>query len=82
MSRITINGVSLDPQLESPELKTRSLLATTSSGSDYILVQTQAPLDQAQKAALAATGAELLEYVPESTYLCHYNARSLAQIRA
>ncbi|MFL6628005.1 MAG: hypothetical protein ACJ8G1_16315 [Vitreoscilla sp.] len=43
MTRITINGVSLDPIAHAPALKLAGLESADASGSDYILIQTAAP---------------------------------------
>ena len=82
MSLITINGVSLDPQAQAVGLQEAGLEAATAAGSDYVLIQTQAPLTSAQKDELAGLGVEILEYVPELTYLCGYRPTDLDAIRA
>jgi hypothetical protein len=82
MGRIVINGIALDPQKDAAELKVRSLLATDSSQSNYILLQTQAPLTEPEKSQLKSLGADLLEYVPENTYIAHYAPASLEALRA
>jgi len=80
MSQITINGVSLDPAARN--LAHASLLAADASSSNYLLIQVKAPLSGAQKAHLAQLGVELLEHVPENTYICRYNGSDLGQIRS
>jgi len=82
MGRIVINGIALDPQKDAAELKVRSLLAADSSQSNYILLQTQAPLTEPEKSQLKSLGADLLEYVPENTYIAHYAPTSLEALRA
>jgi serine protease AprX len=82
MARITINGISLDPIAQSQALTAASLVAPDASQSDYILIQTNAPLTDDQKEQLAALGVEIHEYVPDDTYLCAYPATDLAAIRA
>ncbi|MEO8185238.1 MAG: S8 family serine peptidase [Deltaproteobacteria bacterium] len=82
MGRIVINGIALDPQKDTGELRLRSLLAADSSRSDYILLQTHAPLSKAEKEQLNSLGVELLEYVPEDTYVAHYAPTSLDALRA
>lgn len=82
MAKITINGISVDPEAQRPALASANLVSPDSSTSDYILVQTTQPLDQAQKAELAARGAIILEYVPDNTYICHYPPADLDPIRA
>lgn len=80
--RIVINGISLDPAAEGQQLAARSLLAADSSKSNYILVQTKDPLTKDQKDKLAATGAKLLEYVPDNAYICEFAPADLGKIRA
>ncbi|MFL5802599.1 MAG: S8 family serine peptidase [Roseiflexaceae bacterium] len=84
MARITINGISVDPiaEAEGHVLGAADIEAADASTSDYILIQTKQPLDQAQKAELANLGVTILEYVPENTYLCHYKGTDLSAIRA
>src|SRR5258706_7810709 len=84
MARITINGISVDPiaEAEGHVLGAADIEAADASTSDYILIQTKQPLDQAQKAELANLGVAILEYVPENTYLCHYKGTDLSAIRA
>lgn len=81
MAKITINGVSLDPMrlpmglmaLERPEPAIQS---------DYILVQTTRPLAEEDRVALEATGARLIEYVPDNTYLCQFAPTDLSPVTA
>ena len=82
MSKITINGVTVDPQAQGPALAAANLHAEDASDSDYILIQTRQPLDRAQKAELSNKGVAILEYVPEETYLCYFKQTNLNEIRA
>ncbi len=82
MTRVTINGVTIDPLMEGPALAAANLEALDATESNYILVQTLRPLNKDMKHALASLGVEILEYVPDDTYLCNYNASDLAAIRA
>ncbi|HEV8211086.1 MAG TPA: S8 family serine peptidase [Vicinamibacterales bacterium] len=82
MATITINGVTIDPTAESDALEGASLLSANARDSDYLLVQTNGPLTQAQRAKLEKTGAKILEFVPQDTYICHYTGTSLVKIRA
>lgn len=82
MARITINGISLDPIAQAQAFKAANLEAVDASQSDYILVQTVAPLSPEQKDELARLGLVIHEYVSENTYLCGYKGTNLAQIRA
>lgn len=81
MTKITINGVSIDPMRLPMGLKA---LETTQDAteSDYILVQTLRPLTADDRAALAATGARLMEYVPDNTYLCQFSPTDLSPVTA
>ena len=80
MSRITINGISFDPA--APTLTATSVASADASKSNYILVQTKAPLTEAEKAQLAALGVVINEYVSDNTYLCGYKPADLTAIRA
>jgi serine protease AprX len=82
MSRITINGVSLDPTAEAQELTLAGLESADAAASDYILIQTTAPLSPNQTDELARLGAVVQEYVSENTYLCGYKKTDLTSIRA
>src|ERR1700739_578896 len=82
MARITINGISIDPVKHGPALAAAHLISPDASGSDFILVQTCEPLTQAQRAQLQGLGAEILEYVPENTYICRYRPTDLGPLRA
>lgn len=79
MSRITINGVSFDPE---NAVAAAAVASPDASASNYILIQTQAPLTAGQRAELAALGVTILEYVPENTYLCNYPDSDLSPIRS
>jgi serine protease AprX len=90
MARITINNITFDPSAAAPHaleatrapLPQAALTPATASQSDYVLVQTHGPLTRAQKDQLRDVGAEILEYVPEETYLCHFPPQSLDGVRA
>ena len=82
MARITINGISLDPVAHAQELATAGLASPDAAESDYILIQTSAPLTTAQKDQLGGVGVVIQEYVSENTYLCGYKGTDLAAIRA
>jgi len=82
MAEIRINGVSFDPLQDAPALQAHGLLNTTNSAtSDYILMQTAAPLTAAQKAELARAGVKLHGYV-EGAYEGEYRDRDLDRLRA
>src|SRR5215467_5922149 len=80
MARITINGISFDPTAPGPAVA--ALAKTDASDSDYILVQTAAPLTEAQRSQLQKLGAAVHEYVSENTYLCTFKPKSLTKVRA
>src|SRR3954452_9248238 len=82
MARITINGVSVDPVAQSAGLRAAALESANASQSNYILIQTDGPLTDDQKAQLSGLGVVIHEYVPENTYVCGYRASDLAAIRA
>jgi serine protease AprX len=82
MSKITINGISIDPDVQGPALASANLVSPDSSMSNYILIQTNQPLARDQKSDLANLSVTILEYVPENTYICHYNPSDLSAIRA
>lgn len=82
MATITINGVTVDPAANAAALKGARLLSTDAKDSDYLLVQTKGPLDKEQRGALEKTGAKILEFVPQDTYVCYYPGTDLAKVRA
>lgn len=82
MAKITINGISIDPQMDAPRMAAANLATTDSSSSNFILVQTKGPLNEAQKTQLTQLSATILEYVPEHTYICRYPPSDLNRIRA
>jgi hypothetical protein len=82
MARITINGVTLDPSAQGPALAAAKMIAPDASASDYLLVQTKGPLTKPQRTALEKTGAKILEFVPEDTYVCYYKGTDLKKVRA
>ena len=79
MARITINGVSLDPTSTAPAMA--GITSADASQSDYVLVQTAAPLTSDQRAELTRIGVVIQEYVSENTYLCRYEPADLSAIR-
>ena len=81
MAKITINGITLDPLAQAPALSATHLVARDASSSNYILIQTRAPLTAAERRTLEEAGAFVLEHVPESTYLLRYEPADLDAIR-
>jgi subtilisin family serine protease len=57
------------------------LISPDSSNSDYILIQATEPLDRTQKSELAGLGVEILEFVPENTYICRYEPSNLDAVQ-
>ncbi|MBF2062912.1 MAG: S8 family serine peptidase [Calothrix sp. C42_A2020_038] len=81
MTKITINGISIDPATQSNTAGFANLISPDSSESNYILIQTSQPLNREQRSQLATLGAEILEYVPENAYICRYEPANLDVIR-
>ncbi|MDX2043552.1 MAG: S8 family serine peptidase [Acidobacteriota bacterium] len=81
MAKITINGVTIDPQAQAAAPAFASLMSADSSASNYIIVQAKAPLLSDQKGELAALGVEILSYAPENAYICRYAPADLKVIR-
>ena len=50
----------------------RAPSALPAADTNYVLVQANGPLTAANRKALEATGAKILEYVPENAYVCRY----------
>jgi serine protease AprX len=82
MATITINGISIEPEEQTPALAFAGFNVEDSADSNYILVQTNQPLNRDQKEELLGLGVEITEYVPENTYICHYLPEDLEPIRA
>lgn len=56
-------------------------LAADAAGSNYILIQTKAPLTPEQRQELTGKSVRIQEYVSENTYLCSYKRSDLNSIR-
>jgi len=82
MALITINGVSFDPIADAQALSLAGLESADAEASDYILIQTTAPLSPDQTDELAQLGVVVQEYVSENTYLCSYKGTDLTSIRS
>lgn len=80
MTKITINSISIDPNAQRSTLGFNSLMSDDSASSNYILVQTSAPLNREQKSQLTNLSVEILEYVPENAYICRYTPSDLSAI--
>jgi len=82
MSRIKINGITYDPQETGRVRSAAAPLAPDAANSDYILIQTKAPLTAEEKHQLEALSVHIHEYVSLNTYLCGYKPSDLSAIRA
>src|SRR5215218_8711343 len=82
MALITINGVSFDPIADAQALNLAGLESADAEASDYILIQTTAPLSPEQTEELAKLGVVVQECVSENTYLCSYKGTDLTSIRS
>jgi hypothetical protein len=82
MATITINGITVDPDAPHAAVAGGVFADANAAGTDYILVQTKEPLTDEQKQKLKDLGADIMEYVPEETYICHYAPSDLAPVRA
>lgn len=81
MAKITINGITVDPQTQETALASANLISPDAAGSNYILIQTEHPLTKQQKEELASSKAEILEYAPDNTYICRYEPTDLQALR-
>jgi len=81
MADITINGVTFDPAQDAHAMQAFGLFGTDTAKSDYILVQTRAPLTAAQKTEMENAGARLHGYVRDA-YEYEYRDRDLGRLRA
>lgn len=82
MALITINGISLDPIAQGRALQAAGLQSPDAPSSQYLLIQTAAPLQPEQQARLADLGVIVHEYVSPNTYLCAHDGADLAAIRS
>jgi hypothetical protein len=82
MASITINGITLHPDQHGPALAAMGFARPDVSDTDYVLIQLNGPATEAQRAELTAAGAQLLEYVPENTYLARFPGSDLSAIQA
>jgi len=82
MNRIQINGVTFDPRETSPVGLAAAPMAADAANSNYILIQTKAPLTPEQRRELESKSVYIHEYVSENTYLCGYKPADLSSIRS
>jgi len=80
MALISINGVSLDPTSTAPAMA--GITSADASQSNYVLVQTVAPLTSDEREELTRLDVIIHEYVSENTYLCSYKPADLSAIRS
>lgn len=81
MSIVTINGIAIDTTAPKPVLAAFGLANATAKSSDYLVVQSKSPLNEAQRKALAKAGATILESVPGNAYVCYFPKTDLAKVR-
>ena len=74
--------VTFDPQATSPVGLAAAPLAADAAKSNYILIQTKAPLTSEQRQELESKSVHVQESVSENTYLCGYKPTDLKWIRA
>lgn len=82
MVKITINGVTFDPAADYGVLQQHVLLSAAASKSNYILIQVSKPLTLGERKLLEAQQAELLEFVPQDTYIARFKPADLSGIRS
>jgi subtilisin family serine protease len=84
MADITINGISVDPQLPATAgmARARDLDLADTRNTNYILVQTRGVLGNADRQQLETLGVQIVEYVPENTYLAKYKPSDLEPVIA
>src|SRR5262245_41118122 len=82
MTKITINGISIDPETQGAALASAGLFSLDSADSNYIIAQTAEPLTPPQKSELEALGARIIDYAQENAYICYYLPSDLDAIRA
>jgi serine protease AprX len=79
MARFMLNGYSFDPLSASGQVGDR---AEGSSGSRYVLVQSDGPLRPSTREGLEAAGVGIHEYLGGDTYLCGSDGSRLESIRS
>ncbi|KAH7036044.1 peptidase S8/S53 domain-containing protein [Microdochium trichocladiopsis] len=75
MAPFVVNGNVIAPE------NVPSHVPRMASKTNFILVQSRGPLTPAQKEDLARSGAHLLEYLGNYTYLCRYEPHDLQPLR-
>ena len=82
MSKISINGISLDPTQYKRELESLSLSSNDASISNYILIQVKGPLSKNNRKDLEKHRLDILEFVPKNTYIAYFKGDNISKIRA
>ncbi len=82
MAGITINGITLDPEEHGPALATMGFREAKVDDTNYVLIQLKGPATASERAELKAAGAQLLEYVPQNTYLARFPGDDLGPVQA
>jgi subtilisin family serine protease len=81
MAIISINGNSFDPLAQQAELRAVGLDSADTSETNYILLQTEEPPTKTQKEQLRQSGVQILEYVPDDSYIAYYPSSDLSPVR-
>src|SRR5436190_13993869 len=81
MAGITINGITLDPEQSHAALASLGFGAPDVSDTDYVLIQLTGSPTAVRRKDLKAAGAELLEFVPQDTYLARFKGADLTPIQ-
>lgn len=56
--------------------------STDEKDTRYLLLQVRSELDAHERAQLEQLGVELLQFVPDDTYLCRFDVGELNKVRA
>ena len=81
MVSITINGITISPSESQAEFSEFSLESDEATESDYILITTNRAINEKDRSKLSDMGVELLEKVPESTFVAKYLPNDLQALR-
>jgi hypothetical protein len=58
------------------------VIANEQKDTRYLLLQVRSELDAQQRAQLEQLGVEVLQFVPDDTYLCRFDVGELTRVRA
>jgi hypothetical protein len=58
------------------------VIANDQKDTLYLLLQVRSELDAQQRAQLEQLGVEVLQFVPDDTYLCRFDVGELTRVRA